>query len=93
MATLDSMGLVDRMNDPEIVPLPIFSKSQVMEFVDTMLRERECEFENQVPENVAKHLAAPFHFSCKWQLRTFFEYGDKYNNRSPAEMWRTFSTV
>jgi len=59
MATLDSMGLVDRMNDPEIVPLPIFSKPQVMEFVGTMLHERNCDFEDQIPEDVAEHLGRP----------------------------------
>jgi len=59
MATLDSMGLVDRMNDPEVVSLPVFSGEQVMEFVVTMLEDRGCGFDADVPEEVAKQLGRP----------------------------------
>ncbi len=59
MATLDSMGLLDRMNDPEVVSLPVFSDKEVMEFVTVMLEDHGCEFSTDVPEEVAKQLGQP----------------------------------
>ena len=59
MGTLDAMGLVDRMNDPEVVQLPIFTPEQVGEFVGTMLSGQGCIFNADVPAEVAKQLGRP----------------------------------
>lgn len=58
-ATLDAIGLLDRMNDPMILPLPVFTDKQVAEFVRIMLGGQGCAFGNTVPKEVAKRLGRP----------------------------------
>lgn len=62
LATLDSIGLVDRMNDPAVVPLPVFTDDEVAEFVTTMLEAHGCSFDADVPQAVAEHLGRPIPF-------------------------------
>ncbi len=59
LATLDTMGLVDRMNDPATVQLPVFTPEQVAEFVATMLGGQGCPFAPDVPVAVASLLGRP----------------------------------
>lgn len=58
-ATLDAMGLLDRMNDPSVVPLPVFTPEQVAEFVKIMLTGQGCSYSATVPKEVARQLGRP----------------------------------
>lgn len=57
--TLDSLGLVDLINDLDDVPLPVFADEQVIEFVQRMLGGRGVEFDATVPERLRAHLGRP----------------------------------
>lgn len=57
--TLDSLGLVDLINDLDDVPLPVLVDVQVIEFVQLMLAGRGVEFDATVPERLRAHLGRP----------------------------------
>jgi predicted lipid carrier protein YhbT len=57
--TLDSLGLVDLINDLDDVPLPVLTDAQVIEFVQRMLAGRGVEFDDTVPERLRAHLGRP----------------------------------
>lgn len=57
--TLDSLGLVDLINDLDDVPLPVLTDTHVIEFVQLMLTGRGVDFDVTVPERLRAHLGRP----------------------------------
>lgn len=57
--TLDSLGLVDLINDLDDMPLPVLTDAQVIEFVRGMLAGRGVDFDVAVPERLRVHLGRP----------------------------------
>lgn len=57
--TLDSLGLVDLINDLDDMSLPVLTDAQVIEFVQRMLAGRGVEFDATVPEWLRAHLGRP----------------------------------
>jgi hypothetical protein len=57
--TLDGMGLLDRINDLQDVPLPDLTPANVEEFVGTMLSNRGVPFEKRVPPRLCVLLGRP----------------------------------
>ncbi|MCP5523678.1 MAG: ATP-binding protein [Verrucomicrobiales bacterium] len=58
-STLDSVGMVDLINDLEDVPLPVLTVEEVMDFVSTMLTERGVGLDPGVPARLAARLGRP----------------------------------
>jgi len=58
-STLDSVAMVDLINDFEDVPLPILSTANVTDFVSSMLTPRSVNLEEDVPARVAARLGRP----------------------------------
>lgn len=57
--TLDSLGLVDLINDLDDIALPVLTDAQVVEFVGLMLTKRGVEFDPLVPEYLRAQLGRP----------------------------------
>jgi Cdc6-like AAA superfamily ATPase len=57
--TLDSLGIVDLINDLEDVSLPPLTKAQVIEFVRKMLGARGVEFDDSLPSQIVERLGRP----------------------------------
>ena len=57
--TLDSLGLVDLINDLDDEPLPVLTDTHVLEFVQLMLTGRGVDFDVTVPERLRAHLGRP----------------------------------
>lgn len=58
-STLDSVGMVDLINDFENVSLPVLSAADVADFVRFMLRERGVSFAEDLPARVVERLGRP----------------------------------
>jgi hypothetical protein len=74
-ATLDAIGLLDRMNDPVILPLPVFTDKQVAEFVRSMLDGLGCTFSNAVPKEVVKQLGRPIPLFLQMATQELYRIG------------------
>ena len=57
--TLDALGLVDRINDLENVPLPPLTASDIETFVTEMLGGRDVPFDDDVPQRLIVRLGRP----------------------------------
>ena len=58
-ATLDSLGLVDRINDMKDVELPVLTRQQVGQFVMDMLAGRGVQFDKAIVGRVLDRLGRP----------------------------------
>lgn len=72
IGTLDSMGMVDLMNDPQVMPLPVFSHEQVVEFVTVMLESRGCAFDEDVPDDLSRKLGRPIPYFLQMATQDLF---------------------
>ncbi len=57
--TLDSLGMVDLVNDLEDVVLPPLTAAQVTEFIREMLGGREVAFDDSLPARMVERLGRP----------------------------------
>jgi Cdc6-like AAA superfamily ATPase len=57
--TLDSLGIVDLINDLEDVTLPPLTEAQVIEFVREMLSARAVKFDDSLPARMVERLGRP----------------------------------
>lgn len=57
--TLDSLGMVDLINDLDDIPLPTLSDKQVCDFISTMLIMRDVQLDEAVPKRCLQLLGRP----------------------------------
>lgn len=57
--TLDSLGMVDHINDLEDVALPPLTEAHVIEFVHEMLIARDVKFDGSLPTRMLERLGRP----------------------------------
>jgi len=57
--TLDSLAMVDLVNDLEDVPLPPLTEAQVTEFIHEMLGDRDVEFDDSLTARMVERLGRP----------------------------------
>jgi hypothetical protein len=93
-ATLDAIGLLDRMNDPVVLPLPIFTDAQVAEFVRIMLDGQGCAYGNMVPKEVAKQLGRPIPLFLQMATQDLYRIGRREKRKlTVADVSKVFGAL
>lgn len=80
-STLDSVGMVDLINDLEDLTLPVLSDEQVEDFVFTMLESRGVPFAPAVPGAVARALGRPIPLFMQMLTQDLFREWKKLKDK------------
>ncbi|MEM9481261.1 MAG: hypothetical protein AAGA58_16550 [Verrucomicrobiota bacterium] len=92
--TLDSMGMVDLINDFDDIPLPVLTNDDVTDFVTSMLIERGVELDEEVPSKVIELLGRPIPLFMQIVTQELFRSWKKNKEKITAkDVDSTFSEL